>query len=60
MEQGGGCRATFFNYRNRLGKPAAQNPVKCAVRPADPVLGAMRDAADEMDNIVAEAMRRRQ
>lgn len=31
-----------------------------AAKTSDPVLGAMRDAADEMDEIVAEAMRHRE
>ena len=31
-----------------------------AAKTSDPVLGAMRDAADEMDEMVAEAMRHRE
>ena len=37
--------------------PAAGQSVSTSA--PDPVLGAMRDAADEMDEIVAEAMRHR-
>jgi putative addiction module CopG family antidote len=38
--------------------PAASD--SAAARPSDPVLGAMRDAAEEMDEIVAEAMTHRE
>lgn len=38
--------------------PAAGKPAATAT--PDPVLGAMRDAADEMDEIVAEAMMHRE
>lgn len=40
--------------RQQLSQSAQQSPNTPAA--PDPVLGAMRDAADEMDEIVAEAM----
>jgi putative addiction module CopG family antidote len=39
--------------------PASAGEPAAAAAP-DPVLGAMRDAADEMDEIVAESMRHRE
>ena len=42
----------------QLNQPAPTSPT--AAPAPDPVLGAMRDAADEMDEIVAEAMMGRQ
>lgn len=39
--------------------PAAAANQHAAPNEPDPVLGAMRDAADEMDEIVGEAMRQR-
>ena len=41
-----------------LPTPAAGQQAE--TKPFDPVLGAMRDAADEMDEIVAEAMKHRE
>jgi hypothetical protein len=32
VQQAGGCRATFFNYRRRLGNGAAEKPVKGQTR----------------------------
>jgi Arc/MetJ-type ribon-helix-helix transcriptional regulator len=44
--------------QRQLSKPATIKPA--ATTTIDPVLGAMRDAADEMDEIVAAAMRHRE
>ena len=44
--------------RQQVGQPAPSSPT--AAPAPDPVLGAMRDAADEMDEIVAEAMKCRE
>ena len=48
-----------------LQRQASQGPMQTPVASdtigkPDPVLGAMRDAADELDEIVAEAMRHRE
>lgn len=45
--------------RRQLGQAATMTTAAAAATP-DPVLGALRDAADEMDEIVAEAMRHRE
>jgi Arc/MetJ-type ribon-helix-helix transcriptional regulator len=43
--------------RRQLGQAVKPNPAAGgAAQAPDPVLGAMRDAADEMDEIVSEAM----
>lgn len=48
--------------KRQFGQTAA--PAPAVAQPSatapDPVLGAMRDAADEMDEIVADAMRHRE
>lgn len=49
--------------RHQLSQAARLTPdagQPAAATPRDPVLGAMRDAAEEMDEIVAEAMRQRE
>ena len=49
--------------RRQLSQAATTTPTAgqpAAAMTPDPVLGAMRDAADEMDEIVAEAMRHRE
>jgi Arc/MetJ-type ribon-helix-helix transcriptional regulator len=49
--------------RRQLGQAAPATPAPgrlAAAMAPDPVLGAMRDAADELDDIVAEAMRHRE
>ncbi|CAN5476138.1 hypothetical protein BH10PLA2_BH10PLA2_26590 [soil metagenome] len=48
--------------RNRVGPEAIKQPknlVMPTIEADDPLLGVMRDASDEMDQIVAEAMRLR-
>lgn len=49
--------------RRQLGQSVKPTPTTkeatCASTP-DPVLGSMRDAADELDEIVAEAMKHRE
>ena len=49
--------------RRQLSQAASPTPAAgapTAATPPDPVLGVMRDAADEMDEIVAEAMTHRE
>jgi Arc/MetJ-type ribon-helix-helix transcriptional regulator len=47
--------------RRQLTQAAATPPAPgMSAASPDPVLGAMRDAADEMDGIVADAMRHRE
>ena len=49
--------------RRQFSQAATPAPAACqpaATTASDPVLGALRDAADEMDEIVAEAMRHRE
>jgi Arc/MetJ-type ribon-helix-helix transcriptional regulator len=49
--------------RRQLSQGTVPTPATgqhAALRTPDPVLGIMRDAADEMDEIVAEAMRHRE
>jgi Arc/MetJ-type ribon-helix-helix transcriptional regulator len=49
--------------RRQLSQAATQTPAvgnTAAAATPDPVLGAMRDAADEMDEIVAQAMKHRE
>jgi Arc/MetJ-type ribon-helix-helix transcriptional regulator len=45
-------------FRRRLGPPAVK-PVTSEPKPALGSIGAMRDAADELDEIVADAMQKR-
>jgi Arc/MetJ-type ribon-helix-helix transcriptional regulator len=45
---------------SRRGTPAPAAAEAGSTNATDPVLGAMRDAADEMDDIVAAAMRHRE
>jgi putative addiction module CopG family antidote len=45
--------------RRQLTQAAATGPAAGGPG-ADPVLGAMRDAADEMDEVVADAVRQRE
>jgi Arc/MetJ-type ribon-helix-helix transcriptional regulator len=44
--------------RNVGAIPAARIPARVSL--TDPLVGTMRDAADEMDDIVAEAMKQRE
>ena len=44
--------------RSLKQSPQAATPIGRETKP-DPLLGSMRDAADELDEIVAEAMKRR-
>jgi Arc/MetJ-type ribon-helix-helix transcriptional regulator len=47
--------------RRQLSQAASTTPAAAvAATTPDPLLGAMRNAADEMDEIVAEAMRHRE
>jgi putative addiction module CopG family antidote len=46
--------------KRQLSHAARTTPAAGQPASADPVLGAMRDAADDMDEIVAEAMRHRE
>ena len=45
-------------FQRRRQQPPQTEPV-ATVTPHDPLLGSMRDYADEMDEIVADAMQRR-
>ena len=48
-------------FHRQLGQSIAQLPAATgAAQARDPVLGSMRDAADEMDEIVADAMTERE
>jgi putative addiction module CopG family antidote len=44
----------------QMARPTRTAGETTAVSALDPVLGSMRDAADEMDEIVAEAMKHRE
>jgi len=46
--------------RNQLSHAATPPPAVAPPMAADPVLGALRDAADDMDDIVAGAMSHRE
>jgi Arc/MetJ-type ribon-helix-helix transcriptional regulator len=48
------------NQVGQRGRPEAVGVEAGSASAPDPVLGAMRDAADEMDEIVAEALRHRE
>ena len=48
-----------YLLRHRQPSPASQQPAALADATPDPILGLMRDDTDLMDEIVAEAYRRR-